>query len=256
MLKEGRGKGRGEHYKPWLQARDVPSKGKTTRLRGWRTGRRRVTLLSQLELNHFYNVEWDPTVVDYREQFPLEMDGPGGTLDIAKSLGYRHPAKGSVPIRMTTDLLLTHADNTESARAVKPLVAVTAGLGSARKAARVMQKLELEAAYWKVRDVPWLLITERAIDLTLAANVQTVHKHYWLEDWPETAAVVDQVNDWLSPHVQAMKRPLRELALECDLALGLPPGHSQVVAYHLIARRRWPVNFAVPYRLGMVLTLL
>jgi len=35
----GRGKGTGASYLPWLRVQDVPSKGLSTRVEGWKTGR-------------------------------------------------------------------------------------------------------------------------------------------------------------------------------------------------------------------------
>ncbi len=35
MLKQGRGRGTHDQYKPWLTVRDVPSLGKSSRDKGW-----------------------------------------------------------------------------------------------------------------------------------------------------------------------------------------------------------------------------
>jgi len=51
-LKEGRGQGRGKDYKPWLQIQDLPSRGLTTRIKGWKTGRKHH-LFSKLETSVF-----------------------------------------------------------------------------------------------------------------------------------------------------------------------------------------------------------
>lgn len=39
MLKEGRGAGKGDKYKPWIIIQDVPSLGRTSRIKGIKTGR-------------------------------------------------------------------------------------------------------------------------------------------------------------------------------------------------------------------------
>ena len=36
-IKEGRGQGEGENYKPWLTIQDFPSMGRVTRVFGWTT---------------------------------------------------------------------------------------------------------------------------------------------------------------------------------------------------------------------------
>jgi hypothetical protein len=59
-LKKGRGQGREADYDPWLHVQDVPSQGLTSRIKGWKTGRTHH-LLSELEANYFYMLEWSPS---------------------------------------------------------------------------------------------------------------------------------------------------------------------------------------------------
>ena len=66
----GRGQGTGVSYLPWLLVRDVPSKGLSTRIEGWKTGRIHH-FLSELELMYYYVLEWSKIVLDIREQYPL-----------------------------------------------------------------------------------------------------------------------------------------------------------------------------------------
>lgn len=39
LIKEGRGEGTGQGYKPWIKIQDVPSLGRATRLKGIKTNR-------------------------------------------------------------------------------------------------------------------------------------------------------------------------------------------------------------------------
>ncbi|SDJ23940.1 hypothetical protein SAMN04488123_12245 [Natribacillus halophilus] len=48
-IKEGRGTGSGAEYRPWLKVQDVSSLGRSTRLKGIKTGRQHE-FLSDLEL--------------------------------------------------------------------------------------------------------------------------------------------------------------------------------------------------------------
>ena len=102
--KEGRGKGRGAEYKPWLTIHDVPSRGRSHRLQGIKTGRVHH-LLSDLECNFFYLLDWSEPVTDIRERFPLEREA---TRRIAEGLGINHPIDVATrtPLVMTTDFLI------------------------------------------------------------------------------------------------------------------------------------------------------
>jgi hypothetical protein len=79
--REGRGLGRGKDYKPELRIQDVASIGLATRILGWKTGRIHH-LMSKMECLFFYIVDWPPSVMDIREQFPLD---PDETLAIARA---------------------------------------------------------------------------------------------------------------------------------------------------------------------------
>jgi hypothetical protein len=88
-IKEGRGQGRGPNYLPWLFIHDVPSKGLAWRIKGWKTGRPHH-LLSDFEHNYQLIKDWDPSVIDIREQYPLLPLEE--TLAIAEECNIRHPS--------------------------------------------------------------------------------------------------------------------------------------------------------------------
>ena len=69
-IEEGRGQGTGVDYKPWLVVQDVSSRGLVHRIKGWKAERVHH-LLSNLERDYFYLLEWSLSVTDIREQFPL-----------------------------------------------------------------------------------------------------------------------------------------------------------------------------------------
>jgi hypothetical protein len=69
-LKEGRGHGVGKAYKPWINTYEFPSKGRSTRIYGIKTGRIHQ-LHSDNQYRAFLIFEFNPRVVDIRESFPL-----------------------------------------------------------------------------------------------------------------------------------------------------------------------------------------
>ncbi|WP_431065469.1 hypothetical protein [Methylotuvimicrobium sp.] len=102
LQKEKRGQGYGKDYNPFLTVWDVPSKGRVHR-RPALTHNRIVHILSDLELAVFLLFDWNTSVTDIREQFPLN---PEATIDIAKRLGIKHPAYKGILQVMTTDFLI------------------------------------------------------------------------------------------------------------------------------------------------------
>jgi len=69
-IQEGRGQGEGKDYKPWLTVQDFPSKGRVSRVFGWKT-KRIHHFFTDSETRYFYLLEWEDDVLDIREHYPL-----------------------------------------------------------------------------------------------------------------------------------------------------------------------------------------
>lgn len=126
LIREGKWREELTEYQPWLNVRDVPSRGRSSRHKGWTTGRTHH-LFSKLEKKFHNTLEWSKIVTDIREQYPLLPLEE--TLEIAKQCGFDHPGvpskddpKTLEPIVMTTDFLITlmiEGKRVERARTVK-----------------------------------------------------------------------------------------------------------------------------------------
>lgn len=173
--KEGRGKGRGADYKPWLTVQDVPSSGRVHRLRGLKTGRRHH-LLSDIEWRLFLLFDWADDVEDIREQFPLDRDA---TKRIANEMGVRHPTDTSTktPVVMSTDLVVDVLRNgrlVTLARAIKP----SAELAKPR----ILEKLEIERRYWVEGGIDWRVLTEKEIPIAMTTAIFWGHGYGYLDN--------------------------------------------------------------------------
>ncbi|MBL8203477.1 MAG: heteromeric transposase endonuclease subunit TnsA [Blastocatellia bacterium] len=182
LKKEGRGQGTGQDYRPWLAIYDVSSTGRVHRIKGWKTNRTHH-LLSDQERNFFYLLEWSDSVIDVREQFPLDLDE---TQLIAKDMGIKHPADQSsgFPWVFTTDFLITVRNQnqiSQIARTVKP--------SDFLEKDRIIEKFELERRYWVSRGIDWGIVTEKDLPQVLVTNIGFIHGDYWLEATSETSAV-------------------------------------------------------------------
>lgn len=105
-IKNGYGQGRGEDYKPFIQAHDnkVASEGWIARHKGWKTKRIHHTL-SEHERKYLYFLEWQDEIVDIREQFPLLPISR--TEEVANQLGIKHPHLEGKMVTITTDFMIT-----------------------------------------------------------------------------------------------------------------------------------------------------
>ncbi|MEQ1543616.1 TnsA endonuclease N-terminal domain-containing protein [Methyloglobulus sp.] len=167
-FKEGRGQGYGKHYKPFLTVRDVPSKGRVHR-RPSITHGRVVHLLSDLELAAFVLFDWHESVVDIREQFPLN---PEKTINIANRTGIKHPAAKGVNQVMTTDLLIDlKMDGKLSTQAI------SVKYRDDLEDPRVIEKQEIEKRFWEGEQIQWFIFTENEVPHTLIQNIKWLIPH-------------------------------------------------------------------------------
>lgn len=239
-LKKGRGQGHGQSYTPFLYTREVPSFGRSTRIKGWKT-KRGHHFLSDLETNYFLTLEWSQSVVDIREQFPLPL---GATLKIAERLSIIHPRDpntGEASV-MTTDFLIDIENN-----GVRGMLARTVKYAADLNNARTIEKFEIERTYWTEQGVDWGIVTEFEIPKSLAHNVGWLHTATDQKDAPGfDPAYIAYLEDQL--FTELIARPDNALAKVCmsiDSKFGLKGGASLWVAKYLIATRQWAVDMMV-----------
>lgn len=239
-LKKGRGQGHGQSYTPFLYTREVPSLGKSTRIKGWKTERPHH-FLSDIENNYFLTLEWSQRIVDIREQFPLPQDA---TQKIAERLSIRHPhiPKTGEDTVMTTDFLIDVEDDGDIR-----MVARTVKYASDLNDARTVEKLEIERTYWTEQGVDWGIVTEFEIPKSLAHNADWLHSSTAPEDAPgfDPTYIAYLEDQLFSEIITAPDNSLAKACLSIDARFGLKGGASLWVAKHLIATRQWEVDMMV-----------
>ncbi|MFC3626899.1 TnsA endonuclease N-terminal domain-containing protein [Vogesella amnigena] len=204
--KEGRGTGIYAEYIPWHRvSRGDPASLGRSHLLNWR-GRQRE-LLSDGELIMTLFVTMQPGIHDLREQFPLSLktahhemcdyypgsisQGFPGTQDIADQLGHKHPKTTgngeAAPWVMSTDLVLV----LQQPNGRLELLAIAYKTAEELKSPRKIQLLEIEQAYWQVRNVQWLLITPNQYDKRVGLALRRIAP--WALDIPAPENVITLV---------------------------------------------------------------
>ena len=223
FIKEGRGQETGADYVPWIKIQDFPSNGVCARIRGRTTGRIHH-LLSRNETAYFYLLDCSAAVSDIREQFPLRLQD---TLDIARSLGIRHPwdYSSDFPFVMTTDFLITKA---------KGLMARTVKETDALSDPRVLEKFAIEHAYWKRHAVDWKIVTEKQIDFERARNLQWLYYGQSLEELAPDCREHDRILAAFLDLYETSGLPLSDAVEIIETCHSLPPGGGMAVFKKLI----------------------
>ena len=234
FAREGRGKGEGRDYRPWLTVRDFPSAGRVGRppsVHG-----RPLQLMSENERLAACVSLYDIQVVDLREQFPLPRES---TLAIADQLGLQHPMHPTrrFPIVMTTDLLETRNEGGRrrlKAISVKPKADLDE-VKHPRKAARTRAKLQIERRFWEERGIEFTLLFDVVLRTGKTANMDWIMKGLdggkWADSAEQEAAVLQAV-------LEAGNETVRHACLAHDGRLRLAPGDSLGLVRRLLARHR------------------
>lgn len=236
-IKEGRGQGERENYKPWLKIQDVPSKGVVTRERGWKTDRIHH-LMSQLEYKYFLTLEWSDQVIDIREQYPLLPQER--TIEIADFLGIKHPTDPTTqePIVMTTDFLIKVRDlegfEKIKARTIKP---------ASQLKKREIEKFAIEQKFYEEQNIEWAIVTDKDIPEAFIENMELIYKEKYLDNYPGIDhQLVRRIEPRIIEELSNTEDPLNLVALKLDELFGLREGSCLVVIKHLIANKKWEVD--------------
>lgn len=233
-FKEGRGQGKGIDYKPFLQTREVRSKGRKHRLRGILHDRV-VHLMSDLQRNAFLYFEWMDNVVDIQEQFPLERSV---TRRIAAAMGIPHPrdSKTDCELVLTTNLLVTFRN--DSGRLIKQAYAACQASGLLRR--QKQDRLEIERRYWEREGIKWLPLFEDILRDT--SYFETLR---WIRDWfYEEAAGGLSTREWADLRFKVLAAlaatrdgSIGDFTNAHERRMGLESGGMLSVLRHLAARK-------------------
>ncbi|HBJ1651466.1 TnsA endonuclease N-terminal domain-containing protein [Clostridium botulinum] len=240
MIKEGYGKGMGSNYKPWIKIQDVPSLGRVTRVKGMKTGRQHE-LLSDMERNYFYILEYCDDVADIREQYPLlPIDE---TMSIANELGIVHPKNPATNenVVMTTDFLIT-ISNSEVTKEVARTIKSKDDLLNRR----ILEKFEIERVFWERRGINWAIVTEEEINKTIAHNISFIHGYKDITNVDsfkkiEILEIKDLIYEFLKRIVDD-ERSMRDICSEFDSDMNLEKGSGVSIFKYLIINKIIKVN--------------
>ena len=235
MIKEGYGSGIGSEYKPWIKIQDVPSLGRVTRVKGIKTNRQHE-LLSDMERNYFYILEYSDNVKDIREQFPLLPQED--TISIADELGLRHPKDPETgeDIVMTTDFLITVSIEDGIKEVARTIKSKDDLLDK-----RILEKFEIERVFWKKRNIDWAIVTEEEIDKTIAHNISFIQGYCDIKNVDgftelDSLEIQDLVYEFIRRIVD-YKRSMRSICLEFDNDMSLESGCGLSIFKYLVINK-------------------
>jgi hypothetical protein len=230
----GRGRGTGASYRPWLEVRDVSSRGRSHRIHSALTGRTHH-LLSDVEKALFLRLEWSPDVTDIREQFPLEQDL---TLGTAAKHGIRHPYYPGTTVAtvMTVDFMVTF--NTRSGAVQR---AFDAKCTTEAEDPNSIAKLEITRRLLASAGVEHRVIFDTQIDDQEIRNIEWIRQALPSSFEPaETLRVLAEMEARMKDELGAgfPRQTVQDYCHAFDGRYGLPGG-TGLRAFRLLLRERF-----------------
>lgn len=204
LIKEKRGVGSKEEYKPWLDVRSVSSRGVTNRVVG-RTVPRMYTFLSNEEYLFFLLADnAHAKAEDIREQFPLKREL---TLQAAREASVAHPKYpgGSVDMVMTLDMLIIRGVGKNS-----KVFGVNCKPAHFLELAREMEKMEIMRRTCLVLGIQLLAVSPLLLDTARARNLE------WMYSGDSYAGLSGLD---VEEHAEVVAWYRREFALESSIQL-------------------------------------
>ncbi|TXC81032.1 TnsA endonuclease C-terminal domain-containing protein [Paraburkholderia azotifigens] len=231
--KEGRGKGEGPKYKPWLEVFDFSSIGRVERTESARFGRT-IHLMSDVERDTFYAAEYSQRVLDAREQYPLDREI---TLEIAKYLNIRHPyyPGTDVPTVMTVDLFCKVVRN-----GVPGYEAIDCKRTEAAEDTHAIEKLQITRTYFAGMDVPHRLVFHSRLPKTHIRNIEWMRSGLIKSGEQERYPGYFREKSRIMAHELAnstRNMPLNEYCANFEIRHGMSPAEGLRVAKLLMYER-------------------
>ncbi|GIP52956.1 TnsA endonuclease C-terminal domain-containing protein [Paenibacillus vini] len=237
-ISEGRGQGEKASYIPWTKTHEFSSKGRATRIFGIKT-KRIHHFHSDNQLRAFHMYEWNDSVVDIRECFPLldvmEVIDDKANLRFDKFCD----KESGEQLVLTTSFLLTvrDPDNKERhlARAIKNSSELTRKIS--------FEKLEIENRYWRAKGIDWKITTDKQLSRQFVKNIEWVRETLLSNE--QSNLDKDQLSDVLLNHFlgnsdSAIQDSLRAF----DKKIGASNGTGLYLFRYLIATKKIRVDMS------------
>ncbi|MDN0075416.1 TnsA endonuclease N-terminal domain-containing protein [Crenobacter sp. SG2303] len=194
---EGRGKGTGANYQPWLKVTDFSSRGNSRRVFSQKTGRAHH-FFSDVEWHLFLLLEHANDIIDIREQYPLDRED---TIAIATRLGIRHPTDPETRVStvMTCDILVTRQVGQD-----RILEAFNCKRLEEAENTRSIEKLEIQHSYFNGCDIAHRLIFHTMLPMVKVKNIE----------WMRNAHIIsrDEIEPYEGYYRDHCERMMCELA--------------------------------------------
>lgn len=244
-LKDNRGSGEYEEYKPFLKTQDFSSQGISHRVKG-NLINRMYEFFSSTQYNAFLLIEdialdKKSPIVDIREHYPLwdlhDLDIIDDTFKNIKI----SDKKSKLDYVFTTTFLLTLANHPTGYEAVS--VKYVSDLSKKT----VIDRLELERRYWEAKNIKWSIITNEEINKKRAClkNIKFYRPAFRLDDFEGVDTTsIDELKAAMIYRISNSEETILDTLKRIEDQYELAPGLSLILFRNILANKEMSINFA------------
>jgi len=244
---EGRGRGEGAAYKPWLDTQSFPSDGRSSRLLGIKTGRVHH-FFSDTQRRFFLLLDWlDESVTDIREHFPL-IDLTKVVED-DKDLNLQKYLDENEHYVLTTTFLISkrmsNGEIVEFARSIK--------YASNLDKKSTLESLEIQRRYWLKKGIDFGIVTNKCLDMVQVKNVEWLNPIISMNFKHESKSDIEMM---IKSRYQTEEIPFNKLLESIDADYGFEAGTAVQVFKSMVANRKVVIDFLHPINLRTKIEIL
>lgn len=243
-LKDNRGTGEYEEYKPFLKTQDFSSKGISHRVKG-NLINRMYEFFSSTQYNAFLLIEdialnKKNPIVDIREHFPLwDLHELNIIDETFKNINFSDKISNLDYVFTTTFLLtLTNYSMCYEAISVKYV--------SDLSKRTVMERLELDRRYWEAKNIKWSVLTNEEIRNNRARlkNIKFYRPAYRLDDFEGVGTTnIDELKAAIIYRISNSEETIIDTLNQIDDQYDLDPGMGLLVFRNILARKEVSINY-------------
>lgn len=242
LIREGRGKGTGPTYSPWVQIADFSSRGDSRRVFSRKTGRVHH-LMSTVEWWLFLLLEFSEDVIDIREQYPLSRDDTG---QIAVEFGVTHPRYPGTNVLtvMTVDFFVVR-----QLHGVRYVELYDCKRTDDAEDVRTLEKLEITRRFAEGVGIPHHLVFSSALPKNRVRNLE------WIRTADACQEESEEDVDYYTQHQARLLNNLANYQRTCSLAqycehydslVGAIPGTGLRIVRQLLLSRQLTTDLNQP----------
>ncbi|HEY8890314.1 MAG TPA: TnsA endonuclease C-terminal domain-containing protein [Clostridium sp.] len=231
-----------EAYVPGIKVQDFSSRGRVSRIKG-KTTNRIHHLISDLQTNLFYLLDYEESITDIKEHYPLlDLEEVVSDLADIRLDKFIDKKTGEKYVFTTTFVITLKSMSGEK------YLALSVRNESELYRDLTLEKLELERRYWNKKRIGWAIITNKDLPMIKVKNIKWLYLGYTDIDFDKE----QYIRQMITSRINLNQFMLKDILSYIDKELLLIVGTSLGVLKNMIIDKELIVNMDIPIDIEML----